>query len=676
MEVSIGKMKEVDSVSIDFFTEKMRIETDSSNTLKEILPEVEKRIKEIEGQVVLEEWEKESEEEDDKYEYLPLLAGGILFAIGLIFDIPSPYRLILFLAAYGFAGGEVLLTALGNIRKGQVFDENFLMSIATVGAFFVGEYPEAVAVMLFYQVGELFQDKAVDHSRKSISSLLELRPDYANLIRDGEVKQVLPETVRQGDIILIKPGERVPLDGEVIEGNSSLDTSAITGESLPRSVKEGSEILSGMINKNGLLKVKVLKVYKDSTIAKILDLVENAGSKKAPTEKFITKFARYYTPVVVFIALGLAVLPPLLLGEGFSEWIYRALIFLVVSCPCALVISIPLGFFGGIGGASKKGILIKGGNYLEALNNVTTIVFDKTGTLTKGNFIVTEIETYGKYSREELLKLAAMGESYSTHPIALSIIEANGPVDTRDTSEYQEIPGHGIKIKVDGKEILIGNRKLLTGEGIEAEDREIIGTVVYIAADGKAEGHIIISDEIKEDAKEAVAGLRKEGIKNLIMLTGDNKKTGEGIGEALSLDKVYAELLPDQKVEKLEEIQESLGKKEKLAFAGDGINDAPVIARADIGIAMGGLGTDAAIEAADIVIMNDEPSKILTAIKIAKKTRKIVLQNIILAMVIKIAVLILGAGGLATMWEAVFADVGVAVLAILNSMRVLHTKEF
>lgn len=502
MEVSIGKMKEVDSVSIDFFTEKMRIETDSSNTLKEILPEVEKRIKEIEGQVVLEEWEKESEEEDDKYEYLPLLAGGILFAIGLIFDIPSPYRLILFLAAYGFAGGEVLLTALGNIRKGQVFDENFLMSIATVGAFFVGEYPEAVAVMLFYQVGELFQDKAVDHSRKSISSLLELRPDYANLIRDGEVKQVLPETVRQGDIILIKPGERVPLDGEVIEGNSSLDTSAITGESLPRSVKEGSEILSGMINKNGLLKVKVLKVYKDSTIAKILDLVENAGSKKAPTEKFITKFARYYTPVVVFIALGLAVLPPLLLGEGFSEWIYRALIFLVVSCPCALVISIPLGFFGGIGGASKKGILIKGGNYLEALNNVTTIVFDKTGTLTKGNFIVTEIETYGKYSREELLKLAAMGESYSTHPIALSIIEANGPVDTRDTSEYQEIPGHGIKIKVDGKEILIGNRKLLTGEGIEAEDREIIGTVVYIAADGKAEGHIIISDEIKEDARK------------------------------------------------------------------------------------------------------------------------------------------------------------------------------
>ncbi len=672
MEISINEIESVEEATVDFVNEKLVLKVNSSTNVEEILPEVKKRVAAIEPQTTVEEWHKEKvEEEEEKFEYLPLIAAGILFAIGILFDFRGPYRLIIFLAAYILAGGEVLMTALRNILKGQVFDENFLMSIATVGAFAVGEYAEGVAVMLFYQVGEMFQDKAVDHSRKSISSLLEIRPDFANRIVGDRIEKVDPQLVKIDEFILVKPGEKVPLDGLIVEGVSSVDTSALTGESLPRDVSIKDEVLSGMINKNGLLKIKVTKSYEDSTLAKILDLVENAGSKKAPTEQFITKFARVYTPIVVFFALGLAILPPLFLGEAFSPWIYRALIFLVVSCPCALVISIPLGFFGGIGGASKNGILIKGGNYLEALNDVETIVFDKTGTLTKGNFKVTEIESHGKYSKEELLEFAAQAESYSTHPIALSILEERGSFTKEDLEAYEEIPGHGIRIALQGKNILVGNEKLLTMNKIGPSKIETIGTILYIAIDGKEEGYIIISDEMKEDSKEAIKGLRKQGIKTLAMLTGDNRKVGERIGKELGLDKVYAELLPDQKVEKLEELESHLGKKEKLAFVGDGINDAPVIARADVGIAMGGLGSDAAIEAADIVIMTDEPSKILSAIKIAQKTKTIVIQNIVLAMVIKIAVLILGAGGLATMWEAVFADVGVAVVAILNSMRVL-----
>ena len=676
MEVSIGKMEGVASASVNFMSQKLKIETERRGSIKKLYPRIEQIVKEIEPQVEIEAWEKETEEEGlDKKEYIPLIAGAVLYFFGLLYPSEGTVRLGIFLAAYALVGGEVLWRAVQNIRRGQVFDENFLMAVATIGAFAVGEYPEGVAVMLFYQVGELFQDVAVHRSRKSISSLMEIRPEYANLVQGEEILQTAPEEIKVGDIILIKPGERVPLDGEVIEGVSSLDTSAITGESLPRDVESGSKILSGMINKNGLLKVKVEKIYADSTIAKILDLVENAGSKKAPTEKFITKFAAVYTPAVVFIALALAILPPIILGESFSTWVYRALIFLVVSCPCALVISIPLGFFGGIGGASKNGILIKGGNYLEALNQVTTIVFDKTGTLTKGNFKVTKIETEGKYSEKELLEFAALGESYSTHPIALSILEANGPVEKGKIENYEEVPGHGIQFRVGGKKIAVGNEKILRRNGISFEKPEGIGTVLYISVDQKFEGHILISDEMKEDSAEAIRDLRKEGIRNLVMLTGDSRLVGEKIGEELGLDTVYSELLPDQKVEKLEEVFKGLGTKEKLAFVGDGVNDAPVIARADIGIAMGAMGSDAAIEASDIVIMTDEPSKIVSALKIAKKTKKIVMQNIFLAMIIKVVVLILGAGGMATMWEAVFADVGVAVLAILNAMRVLNTKD-
>lgn len=551
------------------------------------------------------------------------------------------------------------------------------MSIATIGAFAIGEYPEGVAVMLFYQIGEFFQDLAVNRSRKSIAALMDIRPDYANLKVGNDVKKVDPEDVLVGDYIIVRPGERVPLDGVVVEGKSMVDTSALTGESVPREVEVDGSVLGGFINKNGLLTIKVTKEFGESTVSKILELVQNASSKKAPTENFITKFSRYYTPVVVFAALALAVIPPLVIeGATFSEWVYRALVFLVISCPCALVVSIPLGFFGGIGGASKNGVLIKGGNYLEALNNVDIVVFDKTGTLTKGVFKVTEINAEKGISKEELLEYAAFAESYSNHPIAISILNAYGKeINKEEIENYNEISGHGIKVKVRDSEILAGNAKLMDKEKIAYAPVETIGTVVYVAINGNFAGSIVISDEIKKDAQKAIRELKAIGVKKTVMLTGDNKQVGTKVANELGLDEVHAELLPDQKVEKVELLDKQKSPKGKLIFVGDGINDAPVLARADIGVAMGGLGSDAAIEAADVVLMTDEPMKLVSAIKIAKITRRIVWQNIIFSFGVKAIVLILGAGGLATMWEAVFADVGVALIAIFNAMRILNVKD-
>lgn len=596
-----------------------------------------------------------------------------VFGGAVILKLPFYIELAMFLVSYLISGGEVLLKALRNITKGDFFDENFLMSIATIGAFAVGEYPEGAAVMLFYQVGEMFQGLAVYRSRKSISDLMDIRPDYANVIENGVERRVSPGEIIIGQIIVVKPGEKIPLDGTIIEGASAVDTSALTGESLPREATIGDMVLGGFINKNGLLKIEVMRAFEDSTVSKILDLVENASSKKAPTENFITKFARRYTPLVTLAALIMAVIPPLVIpGATFSEWIYRALIFLVISCPCALVVSIPLGFFGGIGGASKHGVLVKGSNYLEALNDVDTIVFDKTGTLTKGIFKVTQVNPESSYTKDELLAMAAYVESYSNHPIAVSIINAyKGEIDKNQVLEAIEIPGYGLKVKYQGKNIAAGNDKMMEEEKVIYSAIEAFGTIVHVAVDGVYAGNIIISDEVKEDAKEALQGLRRIGIKKLVMLTGDSKAVGERIGKELGLDEVYAELLPDQKVSKLEELDLAKNTKGKLAFVGDGINDAPVLARADIGIAMGGLGSDAAIEAADIVLMTDEPSKIISAIKIAKKTHSIVWQNIGFALGVKALVLLLGAFGYATMWEAVFADVGVALIAVLNAMRAM-----
>lgn len=614
--------------------------------------------------------------EGRKKEIAKLVIGGIIFLVGVLFTFQNWLELAVFLVSYFIVGGHVVLRAAEEILHGQWFSENFLMTIATIGAFFVGEYPEGVAVMLFYLVGELFQDMAVDNSRKSIGALMDIRPDYANLIVGEELSKVSPEEVKVGALIVVKPGERVPLDGKVVEGSSMVDTAALTGESVPRELNPGSDALSGFINKNGVLTIEVSKPFEESTVSKILDLVENASARKAPTENFITKFARYYTPIVVFGALALAIIPPLVIeGAAFSDWIYRALIFLVVSCPCALVISIPLGFFGGIGGASKRGILVKGGNYLEALNSVETVVFDKTGTLTKGVFKVTEINPQNGFTDKELVEYAAFAESYSNHPIALSIVAAyKNEIDQNLVEDYEEIAGQGIKVRVKGREVLAGNTRLMAREHIIYTDKEVFGTVVHVAIDKKYAGYLIISDEVKVDSAEAIKGLKAAGIKNTVMLTGDLKSVGEKIGSLLGLDEVYAELLPADKVEKIETLSEKKSKKGKIAFVGDGINDAPVLARADIGIAMGGLGSDAAIEAADIVIMTDEPSKIVTALKVAKKTRTVVYQNIFFALGIKGIFLILSAFGLTTMWEAVFADTGVAILAVFNAMRVMNTK--
>lgn len=689
IETKVKNISGVKSASIDFVSKKLSVEINDKHNFKAIYEEVIAIVKKIEPdvKVVIEdryldnsddidskqEVEK-PEDHSNKKKLLRLIVGGVLFAIAFLFKSSEKVEFLLFFISYILVGGEVLLRALRNIIRGQVFDENFLMSIATIGAFAIKQFPEGVAVMLFYQVGEFIQGIAVNSSRKSIASLMDIRPDYANLKVGEETKRVSPDSVRVGDLVVVKPGEKIPLDGKIVEGKSMVDTSALTGESVPREVGIGDEILSGCINKNGLLTVEVLKEFGESTVSKILELVQNASSKKAPTENFITKFARYYTPVVVIIAVALAVVPPLLIqGVTFSECIYRALVFLVISCPCALVISIPLGFFGGIGGASKKGILIKGSNYLEALNNVEIVVFDKTGTLTKGVFKVTEIKEKNGISKEELLEYASYAESYSNHPIANSILKAYGKeVNKSEIKNYDEISGHGIKVNYKGKEILAGNNKLMAKDNIEFDKAEVVGTIIHVAIDKNYMGYIVISDEIKEDSKNAIKGLKAIGIKKTVMLTGDSNSIAAKVSESIGLDEFYSELLPHQKVEKIELLYKQKSNKGKLLFVGDGINDAPVLARADIGVAMGGLGSDAAIEASDIVIMTDEPSKLITAIKIAKRTRNIVWQNIIFAMVIKLIVLGLGAGGLATIWEAVFADVGVTVIAVINAMRVMR----
>lgn len=612
-----------------------------------------------------------------------IIISAVLFAIALIIKIPNIWiSRIIYILSYLVVGFEILKKAVRNIKRGKVFDENFLMSVATIGAFAIGEFPEAVAVMLFYQIGELFQDYAVDKSRKSISSLMDIRPDYANVLRDEKEEKVDPDDVKIGEIIIVKPGEKVPIDGVIEEGTSFVDTKALTGEPTPKKVCKDEEVLSGCINLDGILKIKVTKKYDDSTISKILELVENASSKKSKSEKFITKFAKYYTPIVVIIAVALAIIPPLLInGVTFSEWIYRALSFLVVSCPCALVISIPLSFFGGIGGASKNGILIKGSNYLEALANLETIVFDKTGTLTEGVFDVQKIEPVG-LTEEELLEIAALAEWYSNHPIAKSIKKAyNKNAEEIKIKDVKEISGKGIIAKIEEakvnnheKQILVGNQKLMEENNITFEKSKEIGTILYIAIDGVFSGTLLISDKIKDDSVKAIYLIKKNGIKQTIMLTGDKKEIAEHISKKIGIDIVHSELLPDGKTEKMEQLLKEKSENKKIAYVGDGINDAPVLALADIGIAMGAFGSDSAIEAADIVIMTDEPSKINTAIKISKKTMKIVRENIVFAIFVKILVLILSAFGIATMWAAVFADVGVSVIAILNSLRMLRKK--
>ncbi len=605
-----------------------------------------------------------------------IIVAAVLFAAGGLLRLEGWAELGVYLVCYAVIGWDIVWKAITNILHGQVFDENFLMTIATVGALILGEHSEGVAVMLFYQVGEWFQSYAVSKSRRSITSLMDIRPDYANIEKDGKLIQVDPEDVKIGDTIIVKPGERVPLDGKIIKGSSTLDTSALTGESMPREVEAGMEVISGCINQTGILTIQTTKEFGESTVAKILDLVENASDKKGRMENFITRFARYYTPVVVFAALALAVLPPLVTGQAFSIWIYRALTFLVISCPCALVISIPLSFFGGIGGASKIGVLVKGSNYLEALAYTETVVFDKTGTLTKGSFAVTEIQANGM-TDEELLELAAYAEDYSNHPISLSIQKAYGKkIDNSRITDVQEIAGHGVQAVIDGMTVLAGNAKLMEREHIPYTASNAIGTVVYVAFDGRYAGCIVIADEIKADAPAAIKTLKAAGIRQTVMLTGDADAVGQDVARRLGLDRAYTELLPADKVDRVEELLKQKSERGMLAFVGDGINDAPVLARADVGIAMGALGSDAAIEAADVVLMTDEPSKIAAVMQIARKTIRISNENIVFALGVKFLVLILGAVGRANMWAAVFADVGVSVIAILNAIRAMRVKQF
>ena len=694
VERKINTLEGIKEATVDFLGKKIVVLADeiSENELVEL---IQTEVDKIEDGVKVfvpkvQAGESSSEEEDTGKIKKKLLIGGILFVLGIF--VPKTLfipKLAVFLVSYLVIGGDVLLSAFKNILNGQVFDENFLMAIATIGAFAIGEYPEGVAVMLFYQLGELLQGIAVNNSRKSIVSLMDIRPDYANIKVGEGIKKVSPEEIKVGEIIVVKPGEKVPLDGKIVKGASTFDTSALTGESLPREAKAGDDVLSGFINKNGLIEIQVAKIFSESTVSKILYLMENAGSKKSKTENFITKFARYYTPAVVITALIVAIFPPLLIqGATFLDWIYRALIFLVVSCPCALVISIPLGFFGGIGGASRHGILIKGTNYLEVLNDLESVVMDKTGTLTKGIFKVTEVNAENnikindfennktELTKPLLLKYAAHIEKFSNHPIAQSIVaeyeNSVSKVDENVVKDFEEISGFGIKVNINNHQFLAGNSKLMNLENITFDKKENLGTAIYLAADGKYIGNILISDEVKEDSARAIKGMKENGVKEIVMLTGDNEAISKNIAEKLGIDKVFTELLPNEKVEKLEEIYKTKSEKGKVAFVGDGINDAPVLARADLGIAMGGAGSDAAIEAADVVIMNDEPSKIVTAIKIAKKTKEIVWQNITIAFAIKIVVMALGLFGDATMWEAVFADVGVALLAVLNATRVLR----
>ena len=614
--------------------------------------------------------------DDDKKLTIRLISGAVIYAVGmgltLFGHVSLPVELGVLIVAYIILGWDVVWQAVKNITRGQIFDEHFLMSLSTIGAFAIGEYPEAVAVMLFYQVGEFFQSLAVKRSRKSISDLMDIRPDSATVKRNGVLQVVSPESVAVGEIIVVKPGEKIPLDGIVVDGESMLDTKALTGESVPRSIRKGDEALSGCINQSGLLTLKVTKSFGESTVSKIIDLVENASARKAPTENFITTFARYYTPVVVGMAAVLAIIPPLVLGGGWSEWLRRGFVFLIVSCPCALVISIPLTFFGGIGAASKRGVLVKGSNYLEVLNKVSVVVFDKTGTLTKGVFEVANIIPAAGYQKEQVLEYAAQAESYSNHPIAKSILATYGkPIDQKQFSGFEEISGHGISVMVQGKKVLAGNSKLMESEKIAYSACDAAGTKVYVAADGSYVGCILIADEVKPDSNRAIAELKKIGVEKTVMLTGDDERIGKSVADELGLDAYYAQLLPDQKVEKLEMLDKQKRQGSKLAFVGDGINDAPVLARADVGIAMGGLGSDAAIEAADVVLMTDEPSKLVEAIDVAKATKRIVMQNIVIALGIKSVFLVLGALGMAGMWEAVFGDVGVTIIAVLNAMRIL-----
>ncbi len=685
IEKGVSTIKGVDAVSVNFATLTMTITSsveqqdvvvnEAKNKIRNLEPHINPLTKEeVESKATKNE--KSTMNPETKKLIMKLCVGGALLLLAQLLNLPDLFTIVLFVAAYLIAGVDVVIKAIRNIFKGQVFDENFLMGVATIGAFIIGEYPEAVAVMLFYQLGELFQSIAVNRSRKSISKLMDIRPDYANVKVGHHTRKVSPEEVKIGDTIVVKPGERIPLDGLVRSGSTNVDTSALTGESLPREVAEGDEVLSGFINLQGVLEIEVTKEFKESTVSKILELVQNATNKKAPTENFITKFAKVYTPIVVITAAMIAVIPPFIFsGESLYDWVYKALIFLVISCPCALVVSIPLGFFGGIGAASKAGVLVKGSNYLEALNDVKYIVFDKTGTLTKGQFQVSSILPANGKSKEELLEIAAYAEFFSNHPIALSIRNAYGKeIVAEKLSNYQEIAGHGISVTYHTDEILAGNVKLMESNHILYIPNKEAGTTIYLAKNNQFIGSIIISDQLKVDAKKAISGLKQIGVLKTIMLTGDSKSVANKVGNLVGIDEMYAELLPHQKVEQLEKLESKKAKNEKIAFVGDGINDAPVLARADVGIAMGGLGSDAAIEAADVVLMSDEPSKIVDAIKIAKRTRTIVWQNIMFALAVKGFFLLLGVIGIATMWEAVISDVGVTVLAVLNSMRILRMK--
>lgn len=672
IEEKVGKMEGVKESNLNFTTTTLNVKLEKKVKEEHVINEIKKIVEALEPHVKVEKkvYGKATIKKAKFTVKSTLIIGAVLYLFAVIGDFQGTLGLILFGASYLLIGGEVVLTAIKNIAKGQVFDENFLMTVATIGAFTINQYPEAVAVMLFYEIGETIQGYAVNKSRSSISSLMDIRADYANLIINGKEKKVSPETVKVEDVILVKPGEKIPLDGVVIEGESFIDTSALTGESVPRKIVPNDEILSGGINTSGLLKVKVTKKFGESTVSRILEMVENAASKKADTEKFITKFAKVYTPIVVVLAILIAVIPSIFIKDAlFSTWLYRALVFLVVSCPCALVVSVPLGFFAGIGGASKKGVLVKGSNYLELLKDLETVVFDKTGTLTEGVFSVTEINTNG-IDKEKLIEVAAMAESFSNHPIAISIIkEYSKEIDKEVIKEYKEISGRGIKAVINNEEVLVGNSKLMNEFNILYNEVDSIGTVVYCAINGEFKGSIVISDKIKENAVEALINLKKAGVKKTVMLTGDNKKTAYKVGEKINIDEVHSELLPLDKVREVEELLKRSNKNGKLAFVGDGVNDAPVLARADIGIAMGGIGSDAAIEAADIVLMKDDINALVDAINVSKKTNKILWQNIVFALGIKILVMVLGTFGIANMWTAVFADVGVTIIAIINSTR-------
>ncbi len=672
IEKSVLKINGIKNLNLDFVPKKLKYELEDENQEERIFNEIKKTVSSIESGVTVKYADEDNEHEENlSFELIKIIISAVLFLLSILIDNKNT-SLIMIVLSYVVVGYEVVFSAIKNIFKGKPFDEAFLMTIATVGAFVIGKYSESVAVMLFYQVGEFFQGLAVNRSRKSISNLMNIRPDYANLKTSKGIEKVSPDSIKVGDIIVVKAGERIPLDGKVINGTSSIDTSALTGEAMLHDVTSGEDVLSGSINVNGLLEIEVQKEFSESTVSKILDLVENASSKKATTEKFITRFARVYTPIVVIVAVLLAAIPPLVIQSAeFSDWLYRSLVFLVISCPCALVISVPLSFFGGIGGASRSGILIKGANSLEALGRTEIIAFDKTGTLTEGKFSVTQVNAIGM-SKEQLVEVTAYAESFANHPVALAVVNYyNKEIDKSRVDSLSEIAGKGIRAVINGKTVIAGNARLLNDNNISFEQVNTIGTVIYVAVDKKYSGYIIVSDKVKSGSAKAIKKLKSIGVKKAFMLTGDKKLTGDTVGKELKLDKVYSELLPQNKVEIVEKLLTEKSPKGTLAFVGDGINDAPVLARADIGIAMGGLGSDSAIEAADVVLMTDEPEKIASAILISKRTMKIVIENIVFALGVKAVVLVLGATGHTTMWAAVFADVGVSLIAILNSLRAL-----